>query len=362
MMIYFVLIVSLFIIYRVNSGIVDTGDDHCDKGEWVDSSALSYAEYVNLARVSLVDNKPEVWLHDACRAQLVQHSCYAHGNTERAKAIENRNWKPLDESLCNPFSPLSFLHAMNGGKMVIVGNSILMQLWVAFVCEMHQLNGVLEEADWFQHHVGHYNAVTCPFGAIHCHIHGGRLKFQSGESLSFLRTNIDLSFDIKNVIATHNLGKGDILLFGLGFSIPDLTQFENFVKKLRVDTDELPLESSPRIFLLEALPQHFKTPTGDGKYNIQTLNKAVCHPIQSDGMEWYENNKEYSIAQATFANSTRVSLIKAAQPLVSQWDAHVETSKITSYDVVDCTHWCYPSGVFKFLHKVIYNAIRKKKT
>lgn len=337
-------------------------DDRCEAGEWIDTSTSKYAEYTNLARVSLVDNKPAAWLHDACKAQLVQHSCYAHGNTERAKAIENRDWKPHDEQQCLPFSPLSFLQALNGGKLLIVGNSIFMQLWVAFVCEMHQLNGVLEDAEWFQHRVGHYNAVTCPFGAVHCHIHGGRLVFQSGGSVTYFLKSNDEPFDLKSIIDMHKLGKGDILLFGWGYAVPNIPQFASFLNKVKEDADQLPLEKSPRIFLLDALPQHFKTPSGDGKYDIHTIDKRACHPIKINGTEWYESNKEYAIAQQTFANSTRVTLIKAAAALVSQWDAHVETSKITSYDSVDCLHWCYPSGVFKFLLKAIYNAIRKEKT
>ena len=70
-----------------------------------------------------------------------------------------------------------------------------------------------------------------------------------------------------------------------------------------------------------------------------------------------EHDYRNAILHALLKNDNVFTIIPIAHGLYSQWDAHVEGSKIVSYAGFDCTHWCYPSGVFKFVQRMVYNYI-----
>jgi hypothetical protein len=48
-----------------------------------------------------------------------------------------------------------------------------------------------------------------------------------------------------------------------------------------------------------------------------------------------------------------VTIVPLVKGLQSQYDAHAG-------DDVDCTHWCYPSGIQKYWHQIYYNAIERR--
>ena len=63
-------------------------------------------------------------------------------------------------------------------------------------------------------------------------------------------------------------------------------------------------------------------------------------------------------ANSAFMNS-QVKLVRIADALYSQYDSHPGASGLLLLEESsDCTHWCYPSGVFQFILRKLYNTMR----
>jgi hypothetical protein len=67
-------------------------------------------------------------------------------------------------------------------------------------------------------------------------------------------------------------------------------------------------------------------------------------------MDW--RNKLVHEILSDLEAKNQVYIVPTAIGLQDQYDAHVNRG--------DCTHWCFPSSVFKYLHLMLYNAMLKK--
>eukprot|EP01034_Spumella_vulgaris_P024634 gene24634-31002_t len=113
-------------------------------------------------------------------------------------------------------------------------------------------------------------------------------------------------------------------------------------------------------YFLESFPQHFHSSLrGNGYYNKATAN-SKCDPVPNLTLahdnDW--RNRVVENVTHTYFNQTGIVQIKIADSLYTQWDAHMDDSEVCP-TCVDCTHWCFPGGVFPYIQRVVYNVIRE---
>ena len=121
----------LWVLMSLRCGIAAFGACEQD-GEWADNAALYHQAHVHAARLSLVKQTPQVlvsWHHQACVAQTAMHSCYAHGDEKRARAVEGRQWRPRGKAGgCRAFFPADLLQVLAGRRLLLYGDSVMMQV------------------------------------------------------------------------------------------------------------------------------------------------------------------------------------------------------------------------------------------
>jgi hypothetical protein len=331
--------------------------DNLCQGEWVTDSTTPI-ERVPASRVSLVDTPAKIWLQDACPTQTVQHSCYAHGNTDRARRLEQRMWKPFDEQECRPFQAADFLRLLGANKLLISGDSIAMQLWTAITCSTYQTAQSNVSVDWFLHTprtIPIYNEKICPFGAAHCHIHGGSVRFASGGQISF---NLMINYQpglLKTLIYLFGLQPSDYIVINWGVHT-NPEERALLVQSYADFNHDLVLlgRNVPQVLYLETFPQHFGGEVGTYNGSTPSQDGLQCYESSLTGKEFHD--KDWRSREADKITKS-VPVVRVADALSSQWDAHVQSSMLFPYTAVDCTHWCFPSGVFSFVLRKIYNSM-----
>ena len=112
---------------------------------------------------------------------------------------------------------------------------------------------------------------------------------------------------------------------------------------------------SPMFFIAETTPQHYHTANGYFPADRETRLHG-CTPLPTDrntsmGDDWRNDilHNEFS----SLIKQGQVTIIPMVKGLQSQYDAHAG-------DDVDCTHWCYPSGIQKYWHQMYFNAIERR--
>jgi hypothetical protein len=114
----------------------------------------------------------------------------------------------------------------------------------------------------------------------------------------------------------------------------------------------------PHWFFIDALPQHFPTPNG---YFSKFMPRAGCEATVNF-TDKFINDWRNRIADKILGNNNihhKLHYVPMAPPLYSQIDAHI-INTIKPFTPSDCTHWCYPSNIYKYIHLVIFNMLRKR--
>ena len=377
-----------FAVALLGRGVVDGSLSACAVGgEWEDDKSQHHNLRVQaVARTSLAVVKEKErkkilddWHREACVAETAMHSCYARGDEKRAAMLEGRRWRPKS-SACRSFRPADFLLHMQGRKLLLYGDSVTMQVWQALVCATSSVADAVVDIDWFRHNAStqlYYNDQTCPFGAEHCHLHGGTAHFR-GFNVSLTYKLFGFYERIANprnsaplynayvpgllaeIATTNSLGQGDVLVTNFGLHAHRRGEYRERLTNLAKDHRERAAVGGgfPRVFFLETFPQHFFGPSG--YYDLVEREDAVdmiCHKLPeanrstSRALDW-----KNTMAREILAGGGP-EVIPVAEALRSQWDAHVQLSKVVNMAQADCTHWCSPSGVFTFVLTMLYNAV-----
>ena len=162
----------------------------------------------------------------------------------------------------------------------------------------------------------------------------------------------------------------DIVIINLGMHYNDLYDFEKHLTLLKDDlkgiTERRKATNSKFIswHWLETFPQHFQNGyyspgVKSHKNTIESLKSSTiainsslmnCHRIE-DMRHYHTNDWRNRLAEDVLSSfKTTERVIKIAEPLYSQWDAHVDygDSRRDPEHEPDCTHYCTGSGVFRF--------------
>jgi len=330
---------------------------------------------MKVSRVSLTGKPPKTpeWRTSACKVQTVMHSCYAHGDTARAKDLESRRFVPHNRK-CLDFNPELLLERIKGRSLLLYGDSVMMQLWQSLVCACGSLDlSVSVSVDWYRHNSSsqmYYSSAVCPYGAEHCHLHGGSAFFPKfNSSISFrlfgwyeklvenhapLHNTYQIGL-LSKLVKRNNLRLNDFLVINWGLHAHDRADYRQRLLAFRQDLRKVPNSNPRQIFFMETWPQHF----AKGYYDFIERTDAIdlkCHPLpkDSDKDDW----KNY-VAREVLSNVSNLIIIPVAKVLRSQHDAHIQaTSKLVKFAAADCTHWCLPSGVFNYASMMLMNTIR----
>ena len=211
----------------------------------------------------------------------------------------------------------------------------------------------------------------CPFGPLHCHIldSGGRAFFPAyNASIEFLwlysyaNNGTDARpSTFKNLdreIGTRGFVSSDFVIINFGLWTSQRDSYEMQVQNFAVEvTSLLRNKKTPNIVWQESFPQHFNTTqiAGNGYYDDSAVGTKCCIPV---GPSFHEVDWRNRVADSHL--SKLLPFIRIAQVLSTQHDAHIDKdSKLVSFNLPDCTHYCAPSGVFEFIKFKIHKAIRK---
>lgn len=106
-----------------------------------------------------------------------------------------------------------------------------------------------------------------------------------------------------------------------------------------------------KLFFLQTFPQHFFNGYFDFVERSDEIDKR-CHPQGSNTTTDWKNQA------ADLALGGAVEILRVAKELKSQHDGHLEAnSKLIKMHVADCTHRCFPNGVFSYAATVLLNAL-----
>jgi hypothetical protein len=165
--------------------------------------------------------------------------------------------------------------------------------------------------------------------------------------------------------------KGDIVIYNQGLFYNNITRYRLMLQTLREELIQLkqfqPLlhqqERGKRypvhFFIPETTPQHF--PTANGYFPKSKNYTGSCVPLKdrdSKRSDVIENDMQSSgdwrnhLLHEYLHSLTKqglISFIPIAKGLRNQYDAHPMSG--------DCTHWCNPSAIFKYMHLLYFNAM-----
>jgi hypothetical protein len=101
--------------------------------------------------------------------------------------------------------------------------------------------------------------------------------------------------------------------------------------------------SSLKVYFIQTFFQHFSN-SENGYYNGSS---NACASFVDDDVaaekDWRNRIADLLLIPA------KIPIIRISSGLKSQWDAHMGHG--------DCTHYCYPSGVFTYIMDVLYNSL-----
>lgn len=315
------------------------------------------------------------WFWEACPSQTTLHSCHFHSNKTHADLLERRIWVTNDP-LCLEFSPFEFLEQLRDRRVIMVGDSLLTQLWQVLVCALHGSAEHRLYVNWAK--MWRCNEVTCPHDeAKHSNCHGGILRFPSANVTIVNKKMYKYSKEyFLGTLQRLKVSPRDIVLVNFGLHYNDEKEYSTAIESMINDLQNHPEAPRWNLGFLETTPQHY--PASNGYFAQGEQNGNTCRPLAmmpktaslvSEPSTLAPGDWRNHVIHRVFGSSTasassgnsRLSLriIPIAHGLYSQFDAHVAIEPYPSPPWLDCTHWCFPSGALRYYLIHLHNAIRR---
>jgi hypothetical protein len=370
MYLHYLLIFTIFAIgvYAATEPCVEDGIWEERTGE-VDYVTTAARIYRNDTSDHSLDQK---WLKDACRVQAVMHSCYYWGRND-SKSIDYRRWKPRNpNSRCLPFSPQEFLKRMKNKNLVFMGDSVIAQYFFALVCTLTRLTTLTFELR--HHNTG--KTKFCPFGNEHCTYIDSTVRIPSINAtlkVSRMRKMVQTVHVVDGEYYGHdalwkplyglNLSR-TAYFYNFGLHINESSVYSRLLQWLVKDLSHFNRTAFPRLYFVETSPQHFGGSNGYyHKHLADELlreHRGCVKNNRSDedmaNLDW-RNRLLAEHLNETVQRDYNVRIIKIAKGMYSQHDAHVGPTRNWNVASVDCTHFCFPSGVFDYVIRQIFNRL-----
>lgn len=368
---------------------VASAADRCAAGVWKRLGALNDLPFVpGYARTHFdpanIRSAQQEWLKYACPTQSFIYSCYYHeGHLESvlpknyAENAEQRVFVAKDPQ-CLPFYPYNFLDVIRNRRLLFIGDSVAMQVFESLICALHKSTPVDTKGSLWGHSKS-FSAHTCPFGDRNCYLRPGSAVSMHAAGVGVHMHHLEFFNNASFWGAIHELGmtKNDIVLFNIGLHYNNMTAYESdigaFLESLSV-VRAASSDNTPHILFLETTPQHFPTENGYYPSSYATDNIRRCGVARTANtsvadlqakmrqLDWRNNIVNEFVAKFNAGSPfyhvkpNNLSVVKLAEGLYSQWDTHIVKGPL-SVPTADCTHYCMPSGVFPYIHQMIYNSL-----
>ena len=336
---------------------------YCE-GQWVDTTPSPPQRYRPFAsrrssdeNTSLYD-RSIAWMASACPLEEQRHSCYFNSNDlgNRAQLLEDRFWKP-DQNDCLQYLPSHFLESVAGRNIVLYGDSTMAQVWTALVCSIYSVADVIPHLSW----AGNLRnkEFSCIDHKKHCKLSSGTAVIRSANlTISYYET---YGYDSRNFKPSiSKMATDDIIIWNVGLHSNSFEDLRSNLEPLFVDIVGLMTSMlAPHLLFLETFPQHFHPTSEISNGYFWWPNESVkfnhCAPILNPS--WHQFDWRNRVVEDLARKyNVRNVIIPIADGLHLQWDAHVEYSTVANNpNQIDCTHFCYPSGIFNFVLLKIYN-------
>lgn len=287
----------------------------------------------------------EEWRRHACPLRSFKVNSWDCFKTapERAVLVSGRQWVPDEGAACKPFFPFHFLRFLEGKTMLMLGDSIMGQLYIHLVCSLIDVAEAEYKLVWASGHQqqGHFNSADVFFPFVNA-------------TVSFRKRWMYSAGDLERAVAGLTNLHLVVVNFGLHYNSfprkppqePDPGDYRNALTLLSRDMGSFLTEKPPvELFLLETLPQHFAGSTTNGFYNFDYKMEG-CRPIKNVSDDWRLSTMH------SIKYPPGVKIIKVTEALYSQWDAHIEEGVDG-----DCSHWCFESAALRYVRLQIWNAL-----
>jgi len=303
------------------------------------------------------------WQLKACPAEQFAHNCFYRGDVEKALSLYTRQYVFVSPQ-CHSFLPTRFLSSMTNKNIIFIGDSIMMQIWQMLVCTLHDKTKTELDIAWGT--VSNYAPSLCPLGPKHCH-----LQIHENASAVAFFPHYNFTFTIHWLAGTeYKFGKLASILrlhkinYNNSFVILSFGVWHNYVKDFIKAVEELGRELNINpplrqvLTILESTPQHYGGENGYYNFQKQDGPQKSCFStnIYNETLDWRNHflNK--------IADSYSIPVIRISKGLQSQWDAHLSRDSVSKKflsEFLDCSHWCAPSGVFRYIFDMMYNSLLK---
>lgn len=234
----------------------------CDNGTWIDDSIYRKQPFSDVQVYSDKEDDNETtdrikeWINQACPGESRLYSCSFQGATkERLKKLASRVWQPADEKRCLKFWASSFIESIHNKKVLLIGDSIMFQIYSSLICELLQYTEYSLYMNW-----GGNNQDHCGDDINHCISLRSLFITSKNSSISFRRQNkMSINFLLDSIKLDSKLKENDIVIINAGAHYYDSHYYKNLLLTLKEGVDKE--DNLPKLFFLESTPSHFYSPT-----------------------------------------------------------------------------------------------------
>lgn len=360
-------LVYLYILFLLYSATVKASSSELCEGHWEEGDSSEPIDYKGITK-RRQDMTLEEMKESVCPIELFAMNCFFLDDTEKANKLARRKWVTSDPN-CLEFDGKEFLRAIENKKVYMAGDSTMRQTWVQLVCALHNHTEVVSFANWDMPLSSNPAAervirYSCPFGKENCRILQGILVTGSAK---FPEYNAEIQLGWHNLYHTGVLqeikeklhySSNDIIIanFGVHYNFGEEQKFLLNLNEFASDLSGLRESSNtPSVFFMQSFPQHFPGVTHRNGYYYRAEAAEWCAPIANGDLTYaaeydWRNNYAHQIL------GDKLPIIKIADAMYSQHDAHIGPN-LNDLKIADCMHYCEPSGVFHYIHRMIYNTM-----
>eukprot|EP01033_Poteriospumella_lacustris_P009197 gene9197-6614_t len=353
------------------------------------------------AWTSVYNTSVRDFLESACPAQVAHYTCYYHGNASHAQELEFRRYVPHqvstndprnadnDDSTCLPFRLVEFLSLLRNRRVFFLGDSILGNLYVSLFCSLYHVAESHHRINFIK--LYSCDKVLCPFDSeSHSYNHADVLTFREYNASLFYFIYNQVDFDLRRVADHFGMTADDVLVINPGIHYNDRNLFTGHLRVLHSQLTGMWADRdfrarAPTVLFAESTPQHFPAQAegqANGYYPQLTTGfqgERKCRPFvgpnstAEERQRVYESDWRNRLVEQELGDLIAVGNLSAPlsaadldQPFITrvplaaglydQFDAHLESSPFV-FVPYDCTHWCFPGGVDRYMHLMLYNAL-----
>ena len=312
---------------------------------------------------------------NVCPAIFQRDSCLTH-NPERALNLLSRRWvrsRPIGK-----FTPATVLDKLRNQYIYFLGDSSIASSYGSFVCYLNQYSKARFKQFWLLPGDIMF-AETVPKQCPHnpdCYL--------LASTAVFLEYNLTIQYEQINTytrkaqLLPNSLSPTtSMVIINLGLhyhsskhllkSLIELKTEINQINENRLNSNLTQISWH----YMESFPQHFS----QGYYNaefdhrlaqlatdnliMKSNSKLSCTAISNAAL-YHSRDWRNDLAKDVFGYLTQTHrFISIAAPLYSQWDAHVDygDSLRVRDAYIDCTHYCFGSGVFRLVVEEIIQSL-----